>query len=303
MSALLEALHSGRVLVMDGAMGTELQRLALADPFPERAEDARDRMIRACNNPAVWNLCDPERVARVHCAYLEAGADVLVTNTFQANIAALIAASLEHELERIWGAAIRSARLFRDPAPFVLGDIGPVKAVTETECRTLLAYCRNTDGVLLETWSAEQEQYSMFSAVNRKMAGLQDLPLLLSFTYFRNLVELARVAAAAAQAAVREGADAIGANCGRDIDMDDLLEIVQVYRQETSLPIFIRPNAGTPRAMPTGGYVYPRSPQEMADGLWPLLEAGVTMVGGCCGTTPAHIAAFRRVVDEWNARK
>jgi methionine synthase I (cobalamin-dependent) len=103
---------------------------------------------------------------------------------------------------------------------------------------------------------------------------------------------------------------ALGANCGREIDMDDMLDIVRAYREETELPLLIRPNAGSPRYnedrwkhQRSPQYLYPRSPQYLADKLWPLLEAGVTMVGGCCGTTPAHIAAMRRVVDEWNAQR
>ncbi len=84
--------------------------------------------------------------------------------------------------------------------------------------------------------------------------------------------------------------------------MDEIIEIIRRYRQESDLPLFARPNAGTPRKE-GDQWIYPHSPEEMAERLPELLEAGVCMVGGCCGTTPAHIAAFRKVVDEWNRKR
>src|SRR5947208_13862827 len=104
MNRLIEALHSGRVLLMDGAMGTELQRLGLADG--------------ECS--ALWNLTHPEQVAAVHAAYLEAGAEVLLTNTFVANPEALARYGLQDRLADIWSAAFANLRIFRDAAPLVI---------------------------------------------------------------------------------------------------------------------------------------------------------------------------------------
>ena len=95
------------------------------------------------------------------------------------------------------------------------------------------------------------------------------------------------------------GVSALGVNCGRDIGMDDIIEIVRRYRQVTDLPLFARPNAGTP-VCEGDRWVYPLTPAEMARRLPELLEAGISMVGGCCGTTPEHIAAMRPVVEQWN---
>ena len=92
---------------------------------------------------------------------------------------------------------------------------------------------------------------------------------------------------------------ALGVNCGAEIRLPELLEIVTAYRSITDLPLFVRPSAGTPKEV-GGQWVYPETPASMAAWLPALFEAGVVMVGGCCGTTPAHIAAFRTVVDEWN---
>jgi 5-methyltetrahydrofolate--homocysteine methyltransferase len=287
MSRLVEALHSGRVLVMDGAMGTELQRLGL----------------REGESPELWNLTHPERVASVHRAYLEAGAEVLLTNTFQANPEALARHGLRDRMAEIWQSAMESARLFTDPAPLVLADIGPFESMDHSEQRALLDLARSADGLLLETWTLLPAGRTYFAICGQNRIGTGPrLPLLLSFTYGREDGPHGRFAGAltAAVAADTLEVTALGANCGAEIDMDDLLTIVRIYRQNTDLPLFIRPNAGTPRRT-ASGWEYPRSPEYMADKLWPLLEAGVTMVGGCCGTTPAHIAALRRVVDEWNA--
>ena len=81
--------------------------------------------------------------------------------------------------------------------------------------------------------------------------------------------------------------------------MSDMLELVPRYRAVCDLPIFVRPNAGTP-TQSDSGWTFPHSPAQMAKDLPALLAAGATMIGGCCGTTPAHIQAFREVVDAWN---
>ncbi len=105
-----------------------------------------------------------------------------------------------------------------------------------------------------------------------------------------------------ARRAKQYGIAALGVNCGRDISMEDCAEILRRYRSATDLPLFARPNAGSP-AQVDGRWVYPHTPEAMAAKLPLLLEAGAAMVGGCCGTTPEHIAAFRRVVEAWNLRK
>jgi 5-methyltetrahydrofolate--homocysteine methyltransferase len=286
MNRLLEALHSGRVVLMDGAMGTELQRLGLAEGEPSD----------------LWNLTHPEKVCAVHRANLEAGAEVLLTNTFQANPDALARHGLQTRLADIWQAALANACIFREPSLKVLADIGPF--VGKAVCRELFEHCKSADGLLLETWNVSQgEGTTRWIAMMASHFGRPRLPLLISYAYRRDDEQLRATARNCVSFAVEVLQPcAVGANCGVEIDMDDLLEIVRVYRGETDLPIFVRPNAGTPTRTPNG-WEYPRSPEYMADKLWPLLEAGVTMVGGCCGTTPAHIAAFRRVVDEWNARQ
>jgi methionine synthase I (cobalamin-dependent) len=295
MSKFLKALRSGRVLLMDGAMGTQLQRAGL----------------KADENPAAWNMRYPQRVQKVHRAYRAAGAEVFLTNTFLG-----FATSLHETLQAAGrlggiytrGMWTRSTELIAPPEEelFRLISIGPVAgplAAREfdqwgdfhTEWLTPVA----ADAILLETCSSPRVRYAL-----RKLRehGCQQ-PLLLSLTFRQDTGTLETASGHSpewfAQRAKDYGVAALGVNCGRDISMDDIIEIIGRYRQVTDLPLFARPNAGTPKRV-RNRWVYPHTPQTMAAKLPELLEAGVSMVGGCCGTTPEHIAAFRPIVEAWN---
>ena len=157
------------------------------------------------------------------------------------------------------------------------------------------------DAILVETCSTPRVRYAI-GYIRREC----ELPVLLSLTFLRDasgkLVTLSGHSPEwFARRADRYGVAALGVNCGRDIGMDDIIEIVRRYRTMTDLPLFARPNAGTP-IRDGERWVYPLTPEAMAVRLPELLQAGVSMVGGCCGTTPAHIAALRPIIDDWNAR-
>src|SRR5262249_47440479 len=181
MSALLDALHSGRVLLMDGAMGSELYQAGL-----EPGE---------CG--VAWSLTRPERVRAVHRAYADAGAECLLTNTFQANPCALARHGREADLERIVVAGVRLARLAAGPGRFVLGSIGPIQvSSTDREfsdradlARVALAFTDPTvgggvDGLLLETCSTAHA-LSAVEFLRHRVLGVEELPVLLSLTYLR----------------------------------------------------------------------------------------------------------------------
>ncbi len=296
MSRFLEALHSGRVLLMDGAMGTELIRAGL-DPEKECAES--------------WNLTHPERVRAVHRAYVNAGARCLLTNTFQANPAALAKHGLENRLEEINATALALVRSVCGVNHHVLASIGPLPKWDEASFNRVLPLLRMADALLLETWSASM----CLSAVERihrlrPQLNPHDLPVLFSLAYQRNpfpglpplSVDGLTVNEAIVAGTTRHyGSASLGVNCGRDIGIDEILEILRGYRRVTDLPLFARPNAGTPTRT-ADGWAYPLTPEKLAARLPELLEAGITMFGGCCGTTPAHIAACRPIIDDWNRR-
>jgi len=304
MSRFLQALHSGRVLLMDGAMGTELQKAGLRDD----------------ENGAAWNLLHPERVRAVHQAYRDAGAEVFLTNTFMIEsdtyAATLQRAGHIYEAFTSWRAAYH---VLPGNAPYRLAAVGPLfGSSAEREFDPLnklfvpflllggqnptLEEEKYPDAVLLETCSSPRTRFAI-----RRLHLWSDEPILLSMTYLReqtgDLVTLSGHSPEwFASRAKGYGAAALGVNCGRDIGMGDVIEIVRRYRAVTDLPLFARPNAGTP-TREGDRWVYPLTPQALAERLPELLEAGVSMVGGCCGTTPEHIAACRPIIDDWNAHR
>jgi 5-methyltetrahydrofolate--homocysteine methyltransferase len=289
MSRFLQELRSGRVLLMDGAMGTELERAGIGS--------------RECRE--LWSLTHPDRVRAIHQAYADAGAEVLLTNTFLANPSHLDDFGLEDRLGEINRSAVRLARKVAGQSRFVLGDIGPPldgngwpEFPDYRDLGRVLPSLDGVDGCLFETCSSPRALSAVQYAFHRVADG--EMPLLLSLTYLRSpsgqLVTFSGHSPETyARHAERHGVAALGVNCGRDIDMDDIIEIIRRYRAMTDLPLFARPNAGTPTKQ-GDRWVYPHTPEAMAARLPELLEVGVSMVGGCCGTTPEHIAAFRNVL-------
>jgi 5-methyltetrahydrofolate--homocysteine methyltransferase len=285
-TAFLDALHSGRVLLMDGAMGTELQRAGIQ---PDTCYEH-------------WNLTHAERVTAIHQSYVDAGADVILSNTFQANASAFAKHKLQLQLDAICRAGVDIARAVAGPRRFVLGDIGPESSVSMLN--PAVTPLLTADALFLETASD-----STFVNPVTKHVSPPQIPIMLSVTYhhtsdrgIRTIYKQSPEAVALDVGRHCRSLAALGVNCGRDITMDDCIEIIRRYRSVTDLPLFARPNAGTPTQV-DGQWIYPHTPEIMAAKLPELLEAGVAMVGGCCGTTPPHIAAFRTIVDRFNAQK
>jgi 5-methyltetrahydrofolate--homocysteine methyltransferase len=290
MSRFLEALTSGQVLLMDGAMGSELQRAGLP--------------LGACGE--LWNLTQSERVRAIHQAYVDAGAQCLLTNTFQANPSALAKHGQSEQLEAINHAALQLARSVAGTERFVLADVGPLKEDwNAAPMKLVLESLRGVDGILLETYSDVHALW-IVKYVCLPLVAAKEVPVLLSITYRRTSDGLLTTHGGQppevyGRLAEQYGVAALGVNCGREIGMDDVIHILGRYRQVTDLPLFARPNAGTP--VPVGErWLYPHRPETMAAQVPALLETGVAMIGGCCGTTPEHIAAFRPHVEAWNAR-
>jgi len=281
MSAFTKILHRGDVLLMDGAMGTQLRSAGLAD----------SDCLEACN------LLRPDKVLDVHRSYVTASSEILLTNTFQANSFALARHRQEQNLTAIIQAGVALAGTALAGKGLVLASIGPLPTTTPEGVKPILDAMIDADGILLETFSDPMEA-AVFAGVNQSETGPKK-PFLVSFTYdgktlrtFKN-----KTPEKCAFAAQEMGATALGVNCGRALNLSACAQILTRYRAVTSLPLFVRPNGGTPSETK----VYPLSPDEMATNLIELLYAGAIMVGGCCGTTPQHIRAFRKVIDEWNA--
>jgi 5-methyltetrahydrofolate--homocysteine methyltransferase len=280
------AVRAGRVLLMDGAMGTELMRAGLRVP-----EEVGER----------WNLARPEVVRTIHQSYLEAGAECLLTNTF--SIASLVGDPVERQ--ELYEEGLRLARSAGKGNCWILGSMGPPPRTwhEDASCYVRQAgWLRAADAVVLETQSQLAFPGAFLEAA--LAAGLA-VPLIVSFCYAGSggLPGAKDEAVAAARWAERNKSYlvALGVNCGTT-DMKETAAIIRRYRQETGLPILARPSAGIPKREGRL-WRYPRTPEQMAAELPELLEAGVTLVGGCCGTTPAHIAVFAPVIRYWNRRQ
>ncbi len=300
MSRLLAALHD-RVLLGDGAMGTELQRAGLASG--------------GCGE--AWNLDHPDRVLAIQRAYVEAGSDCLITNTFGASPIMLARHGEAARTAAInqAGAAIARAAL-GERAGFVLGDMGPfgglmepygeiardaVAAAFREQARALVA--GGADAIIIETQTALEELDIAISAAREAGAPA----VIGSIAYDRMADEddvrtmMGVAPEDAAQFMTARGVDILGLNCGTGVDMRMAAAIVRRYRAVAARPVMAQPNAGAP-ALENFVVVYRETPEEMAGGLPALLDAGAGIVGGCCGSTPAHIRHFRAMLDARQAR-
>jgi 5-methyltetrahydrofolate--homocysteine methyltransferase len=266
------------VLLMDGAMGTELQRAGIQ---PNECYE-------------LWNLTHPEQVRAIHRDYVEAGAECLVTNTFQGNPVALAKHGLQVRLEEISRAGVELARSAAGTGRFVLASMGPMDLRAEDFGR-VVASLSAADAVLLETWAEEAALAAARIAIEA-CGDVGERPVLLSVALQHGAFPDGGPAPAdLAVRAAALGVAALGVNCGAEMGVADVAAILGHFRAKTALPLFARPNAGTPWR-DGERWVYPHAPAQMAAALPALLEAGACMVGGCCGTTPEHIAAFRSVL-------
>jgi 5-methyltetrahydrofolate--homocysteine methyltransferase len=291
LTSLPDALRQGVAIIGDGGMGTELQRAGLE---PGGCGDA-------------WNLSHADAVRAIQRRYVEAGSQVLLTNTFGTNRFVLSRYGLEHRVAEIARAAAINARAAADDRAWVLGDIGPcggflapLGEISEAELEAtwreaigaMLAV--GVDGIIFETMTAVEE-----IVLGIRVARELGAPLIAaSMAYdpvrgggYKTMMGVAP--ADGARAALRAGAHVIGANCGR-LEPEEFMHVAAELRRVTEAPLVLQPNAGQPR-LAGDAIAYPRDPASLAPALVALARHSA-IVGGCCGTTPAHIEALREAM-------
>jgi 5-methyltetrahydrofolate--homocysteine methyltransferase len=294
---LLEAL-ARRVLVGDGAMGTQLQQAGL-EPG-------------GCGES--WNLERPERVLAIQRAYVEAGADCLLTNTFGASRIMLGRHGRGGDTAAINQAGARIAREAFGARPgWVIGDIGPFGGLMEPygevpEQRVRDAFreqadalvAAGVDGIIIETQTALEELGIAIDAAKRAGAPCVIGSLAFDVTHDRSdLRTMMGIGPEEAAAFLRDaGADVVALNCGTGVDVAWAARAVERYRAVCELPAMAQPNAGQP-VLENMKVVYRQTPEEMAARVPELLASGARIVGACCGSTPAHIRRIRGVVDSF----
>jgi 5-methyltetrahydrofolate--homocysteine methyltransferase len=287
-----------RPLLGDGAMGTELMHAGLEQG--------------ACGE--LWNLTAPEKVLSIQRRYAEAGSDCIITNTFGGSRIMLRRHGVEGDIVEINKAAVEIAReAFDGREGYVLGDMGPFGGlmepygdVTEAEVRDAFneqaeaLVSAGADAIIIETQTSLEEIALGIEAARRAGAecviGSMAYDVTRDGTTFRTMMGIDPEQAA--EAMEQFGADVVALNCGTGMDMTRARQAIERYRSATELPLMAQPNAGQPRLVDLK-VVYDESPGEMVRGLLPLLNVGVNIVGACCGSTPDHIRAFRRVIDDF----
>jgi 5-methyltetrahydrofolate--homocysteine methyltransferase len=293
-SPLLDALRA-RVLLSDGAMGTQLQQAGLESG--------------GCGE--AWNLDHPERVLAIQRRYVAAGSDILLTNTFGACRIMLDRHREGGRTADINRAAVRVAREALGGRGFVLGDIGPFGGLMEPYGEIARADVERAfreqakalveggaDGIIVETQTAFEELEIAIAAA--KEAGAR--VVIGSFAFDRMADEddvrtmMGIGPEQAAEFLAAHGCDVAALNCGTGVDMRMAAAIVARYRATSGLPVMAQPNAGQP-VLENMQVLYKETPEEMAAGMPALLAAGPRIVGGCCGSTPDHIRRFREILD------
>ncbi|MCL4871896.1 MAG: bifunctional homocysteine S-methyltransferase/methylenetetrahydrofolate reductase [Anaerolineae bacterium] len=295
---LLELLNQRGTLLADGAMGTMLH--------------SRGAALDACFDA----LCleNPALVAEIHRGYIEAGADLIETNSFGANRYKLLDVGRDDELAAINAAAVTIARRVIESSykrVLLAGSVGPLGVrlaplgrVTREQAQAAfaeqIAVLLQPDGVagvdllILETMSDKME-IEVAVAAARHLSP--DIPIIAQMTFARDdRTLLGDTPAAAAAYLANLDVDMIGINCSGG--PAQLLRLAAIMHEiAPQLPLAVSPNAGWPERSEGGRVFYPATPDYFADYTRAFAQLGVRLVGGCCGTTPAHIAAMRRALD------
>ncbi len=296
MASLLERLRGDGVLVSDGAMGTMLI----------------ERGLKPGDCPEKLNLEKPEILRDIACLYLESGSDIVSTNTFGGSPLKLADYDLDSQTETINRAAVRSAKDAVSGRAFVAGSVGPcgklLKPYGDVEpdlvadgfSRQIGAMLEEgLDVIFVETMTDLSEAVLAVEASRRLSSSVPiaaamtfDITPRGIFSIMGNTVpEACKILKAA-------GADILGSNCGNGIEK--MIAIAAEFKHHTELPILIQSNAGLPEVQ-GDKLIYSESPEFMADKSRELIKLGVRIIGGCCGTTPGHIAALRQIVSEFPA--
>ena len=281
---ILTRIHAGEILISDGAMGTLLF----------------ERGLKSGDCPEKMNLENPGVLEEISRMYCQAGADIVHANTFGASPLKLAQYGLEKRVEEIVSVAVNFARNGAAENTAVSLSVGPtgkiLKPYGDTDAETIYeafhqqiepAIKLGVDAVTIETMIDIEEACQAVAAV-RAFSG--EIPIIATMTFEKGPRGFHTVMGTSVDVACKRledaGADVIGSNCGNGSEV--MVEVAQAFREKTDLPLVIQSNAGLPE-IKEGVTVYPESPQFMTEQMKRLKDIGVSIIGGCCGTTPEHI--------------
>jgi len=279
------------ILVSDGAWGTFIHQKGL----------------KSGECPESWNLEHPDDIYEVALSYVEAGADMILTNSFGGSPFKLQPYGLGQKTYEVNKAAAEISRKAAGNDVLVLGSVGPTGKIIMmgdvTEQELFDGFSEQirglsdggADAILIETMSDPQEA----AIAIRAAKSVTDKEVICTFTFnltpageYRTM--MGTTPGETVKLLLEEGADAIGANCGNGAA--GMIGIVKEIREiDKEIPVLVHANAGMP-VLQDGKSVFPETPDEMAGQISSLIRAGANMVGGCCGTTPEHISKIAGIV-------
>ena len=281
-----DRLKAGQIIVADGATGTSYQQMGLGIGVA----------------PEDWVFDEPDKVLALHTAFVDAGADIILTDTFGGTSLRLRESGYPGratELNRAAAQLARRAAATKDGV-LVAGSMGPTGMLMEPfgeltpaaaadafgEQATALE-AGGVDLLLLETFFALEEALAAIDGIRR----ISTLPLVVSFSFDQGTHTMMGLSPTKMVEALRPlGVAAIGANCGRSLaDMERV--VAELAALDAGIPMWIKPNAGLPRMVGELAR-YDTGPAEMAEYAVRFIEAGASVVGGCCGSSPEHVAAI-----------
>ncbi len=284
MPSFTELLAERTVLLADGATGTNYQAMGIAPGVA----------------PEEWVFDAPDKVVELHRRFVEAGSDLVLTCTFGATTPRLADGPLAGRAVEVNRRAAELAREAAGADRLVAGSLGPTGQLVEpygllTRDVAVEAYAEQAaalaaggvDVLVLETFFALDEALWALEGAR----GASDLPLVASFSFDQGTRTMMGLGVAEMVAAVEPlGVAALGANCGRSLADTDLL-VDELLAAAPSVPLWVKPNAGIPRVV-GDAVVYDAGPADLAAHVQGYVERGVRIVGGCCGSTPEHVAAI-----------
>lgn len=292
-NGFLAQLAAGEILISDGATGTNLQEMGL--PIGTA--------------PEVWVIENPDAIRALNQQFIRAGAEILLTCTFGGTCLRLRAAGLDEDFGVLNSRAVEITRgAARGTDVLVAGSIGPLghrvtphgdvsEAAAEGEftAQAELLCAGGVDLIVIETMYDVNEASAAVSGVRHVD---RDIPIVCSFSFDRDYriwtgERIEDIAGIVGKMSV----DVLGINCG--CSPAENLEILGKLKKLTDKPIWFKPNAGLPKINEDGVPIYPVTPAEMGAAVPAWIEAGAQIVGGCCGSSPAHLAAISEQVNRW----